>query len=523
MRRMWRLIFWTIMAFGAAATVVRFGKGLGAATNLSDEFPWGLWVGFDVLVGVGLAAGGFVIAATVNIFQIKGYQSISRPAILTAFLGYVLVIFALMFDLGRPYRIWHPLVMGNPHSVMFEVAMCVMFYTTVLALEFSPVVFAKLKWKTPIRIIHAIYLPLVIVGVLLSTLHQSSLGTLYVIVPDKLYGLWYTSLLPVFFFLSAIAAGLAMTIFESFISYRAFGKRLEHHLLEGIARVIVVILAVLLVWRFQNLADRGVLGLAFVITPESVMFWGEVVLGMMVPAILFVIPRVRASQSGLFLGATLTVMGFVINRLNVAVTGMARSSGVDYVPSWMEFAVTISIVAAGFALFGLAVKHLALFPAEAGRPKNGVRPADLRRPAFAGRAIAVLWVFLLGGFVLMGFAGKRESEIALSLDGSGPSRPGLPAAPGVNPADLHLVDGIELSMGEDSPGQVVFDHTSHVDRARPDCRSCHLRLFTLTREAPPVSSGPGVDGIHPSATCTTCHNGDDAFSTEDDCDVCHGS
>ena len=131
----WRAIFAIIVATGLYVTIVRFTKGLGEATNLSDGFPWGLWIGFDILVGVGLAAGGFVIAATVHIFHLKSYESIARPAVLTAFLGYLLVILALMYDLGRPYRIWHPLVMGNPHSVMFEVAMCVMLYTIVLALE----------------------------------------------------------------------------------------------------------------------------------------------------------------------------------------------------------------------------------------------------------------------------------------------------------------------------------------------------------------------------------------------------
>ena len=225
--RFWKAVFIGLVAVGAYATFVRFAKGLGASTNLSDQFPWGLWIGFDILVGVGLAAGGFVIAATVHIFQLKQYSAISRPAILTAFLGYLLVIVALLFDLGRPYRIWHPIVMGNPHSVMFEVAICVMLYTAVLALEFSPLLFTRLGMTVPLKIVRGIYIPLVIVGVLLSTLHQSSLGTLYVIVPDKLHGLWYSPLLPVFFFLSAIAGGLAMTIFESFMSYRAFGKRLE--------------------------------------------------------------------------------------------------------------------------------------------------------------------------------------------------------------------------------------------------------------------------------------------------------
>src|SRR6266545_416156 len=272
-----------------------------------------LWQG--VLLA-GLAAGGFVVAATVHVFRIERYESIARPAVLTAFLGYILVIVGLLFDLGLPYRIWHPLVMWNPHSVMFEVAWCVTLYTTVLALEFLPLVLERFRLAKPLKVLRAIYVPLVIVGVLLSTLHQSSLGSLYVIVPDKLYGLWYTPLLPVFFFLSAVAGGLAMTIFESFMSYRAFGKRLEHHLLAGIARVLVVVLAVYALIKFQDLAGRGSLHLVWTLTPESVLFWGEIGLGVLLPMVLFALPQVRASERGLFFGALLTVMGFIVNRLN---------------------------------------------------------------------------------------------------------------------------------------------------------------------------------------------------------------
>ncbi|RPH55159.1 Ni/Fe-hydrogenase cytochrome b subunit, partial [bacterium] len=267
----WQGVLLAVLAAGLYATVLRFARGLGAATNLSDQFPWGLWIGFDVLVGVGLAAGGFVIAATVHVFRMERYEPIARPAVLTAFLGYVLVIVALLFDLGLPFRIWHPLIMWNPHSVMFEVAWCVTLYTAVLALEFSPLVFERFGWKWPLKVMRSIYVPLVIVGVLLSTLHQSSLGSLYVIAPDKLHGLWYSPLLPVFFFVSAVAGGLAMTIFESFMSYRAFGKRLEPELLSGLARVAVVVLGVYALLKVQDLAGRGALGLVLTLTPESVL------------------------------------------------------------------------------------------------------------------------------------------------------------------------------------------------------------------------------------------------------------
>jgi len=515
--RIWKLVFGAIMVLGLYATFVRFTKGLGASTHLSDSFPWGLWIGFDILVGVGLAAGGFVIAATVHIFHLKRYEPIARPTILTAFLGYLLVIFALMFDLGRPYRIWHPLVMGNPHSVMFEVAMCVMLYTTVLALEFSPLILARFKLERPLRVIKSIYIPLVIAGVLLSTLHQSSLGTMYVIVPDKLHGLWYTPMLPVFFFLSAIAGGLAMTIFESFLSARAFQRELEHDLLEGMARVIVVVLAVLLVWKLEDLGARGSLGLIFTMTPESVMFWGEMALGVALPMAIFATRRGRESESWLFFGALLTIMGFIINRLNVAITGMVGASGVNYVPSWMEFAVTMFIVAIGFGLFRLAVQHLEIFPAHAA-PAAATVAAGSTQPArpfiLRGRPIAAMWALLLVGVVLVGMTGAGRGPAAVATAET-PSHSRV-----VAPSRAEALDGLLIPTHEDSPGTVRFNHSDHVDLRAPDCTACHTRIFSLTAEGFAAREKTwGEDGFHTG--CGTCHNGDDAFDYEEDCEVCH--
>ncbi len=364
--RLPRLTFWQgtfllVMVAGLYATYVRIFQGLGAATNLSDQFPWGLWIGFDILCGVGLAAGGFTLAATVHIFNIKRYEPIVRPAILTAFLGYSLVVLALLFDLGLPYRVWHPLVMWNPHSVMFEVGWCVTLYTTVLALEFSPLVLERLGWKKALGWIRAALIPLVILGVILSTLHQSSLGSLYLIVPHKLHPLWYTPLLPVFFFVSALTVGLAMTIFESWHSSKAFGRQLELPLLKGLARVLAVLLAAYLMMRFLDLARRGALPLLFERGTESYLFALEICL-LLLPMLLLFRSQVRASPRALYGCSVLVIFGFIANRLNVSVTGMEAGSGAHYVPKWTEVAVTLAIVAVGFAVFHFAVRWFPVFP-----------------------------------------------------------------------------------------------------------------------------------------------------------------
>ncbi len=367
----WRAIFVLLMLAGLYVTFIRFTRGLGASTNLTDHFPWGLWIGFDILCGVGLAAGGFTLAATVHIFNIKRYEPIVRPAILTAFLGYLLVIAALAFDLGRPYRVWHVLVMWNPHSVMFEVGWCVTLYTTVLSLEFAPVVLEKFKWHAPLRLLRTVMIPLVILGVLLSTLHQSSLGSLFLIVPTKLHPLWYTPLLPVFFFFSALMVGLAMTIFESWQSSKAFGRQLELPLLRGLARVLAVLIAAYLAMRFLDLARRGALHLLVGPGSEKYFFALEITL-LLVPMLLLFRSRTRSDPKALYLCAVVTIFGFITNRLNVSVTGMEAGSGVHYVPKWTEAVVTLAIVAAGFAIFYLAAKYLPIFEEPESAPAAAV-------------------------------------------------------------------------------------------------------------------------------------------------------
>lgn len=360
----WKVVFLFVMAAGLYATVVRFTQGLGRSTNLSDQFPWGIWIGFDVLCGVMLAAGGFTLTAAVHILNIKRLRPIVRPTILTAFLGYVLVCVALMFDLGKPYNIWHPLIMRNPHSVMFEVAYCVMLYTTVLALEFSPIVLERFNLQKPLKVIRTVLIPLVILGVILSTLHQSSLGTLYLIMPEKLHPFWYSPLLPVFFFISAIAVGLAMTIFESSMSSRHFGRQLELPILQELGRVLAVVLSVFAILRFEDLFHRGALKLMFRPGYEMYLFWLEIGLSLLAPLALLSSKRVRSSAGGLYVTAVLVVLGFVTNRLNVSITGMESAAGMRYLPKWTELAVTAAIIAAGFALFGLASRYLPIFPSE---------------------------------------------------------------------------------------------------------------------------------------------------------------
>ena len=271
----WRRFLWTVatmglLAIATAIVLLRFTYGIGAVTNLSDDFAWGLWIGFDVMSGVALAAGAFVIAGTAHILGFERFKPLVRPAILTGLLGYLLVIAGLIVDLGRPYNVWRPLVHWQHHSPLWEVGCCVALYTTVLMIEFSPTVLERVKewdWATvrfPVdrvyRSLGTVSIGFVILGVVLSTLHQSSLGSLWVLVPSKLHPLWYSVYLPVFFWLSAIAVGLAMTIVESTLSSKAFHRGLESHLLTTLGKAAAVVLAIYLVARTADLACRAVPG-----------------------------------------------------------------------------------------------------------------------------------------------------------------------------------------------------------------------------------------------------------------------
>jgi len=347
-----------LVVIGLVVAVIRFVYGLGAVTNLSDGRTWGLWISFDLFTGVPLAAGGFTIAAIVYIFNLKKYYPIVRSAILTAFLGYLMVVFALLVDLGQPWRIWHALIYWNLHSPLFEVAWCVMLYTGVLALEFSPVVFERFNLDVPLRVIRTYQIPLVIIGIVLSTLHQSSLGSMFLLMDYSLNPLWYTPIIQLVFLLSAISVGLAMTIVESTLSAKGLGHEVSQDILAGLGKAIPYILGLYLIVKLGDVLLAGELGMIFSGTPQSILWLVEIIGGVILPIILLSMPSVRQSRNKLFWSAVLVVGGLLLNRFNVSLLGLAARPGTVYFPTWMEFAISISIVAGGVLAFTLANRYL---------------------------------------------------------------------------------------------------------------------------------------------------------------------
>ncbi|MCL4395981.1 MAG: Ni/Fe-hydrogenase cytochrome b subunit [Chloroflexi bacterium] len=365
------VVLGVLIALGIVVALIRYAFGLGAVSNLSDAYPWGLWISFDLLCGVALAAGAFVTASTVYIFGLERFRPILRPAILTGFLGYLMVIFALLVDLGRPERIFNLVFYWNPESPLFEIGWCVMLYTAVLAFEFSPMLFERLGWRIPLAIIHRLTIVFVILGTLLSTLHQSSLGSMFLAMPSKVQPLWFSPFLPLYFFLTAVAVGPAMVILESSISSRVFHRGLEVELLGEIGKVIPFALGTYLLVRAYDLTATGEWASAFQ-GSMSVLFWLEMILGVIVPIVLFSMPSVRRSGTRL-LGAALLVIlfGVALDRFDVSLIGWPRPEGSWYLPHWMELAGTVGIVSAGVAAYGLAARFLPLFPSgHAARPAS---------------------------------------------------------------------------------------------------------------------------------------------------------
>ncbi|NLO20306.1 MAG: Ni/Fe-hydrogenase cytochrome b subunit [Ignavibacteria bacterium] len=353
-----KLWLWIILGAAAAVGITRFLFGLGATTNLSDNTPWGFWIGFDVMGGVALASGGFVIAAFNYIFGKKEMQSIARAAILTAFLGYIAVAVGLLFDLGLPWNIWHLTIYWNPRSPLFEVGWCVMLYLTVLALEFAPVILEKYPNIKLLGFVHQklykIRIPLVILGIMLSTLHQSSLGSLFLAMPYRLHPLWYSPIIPIIFFVSAVCLGLMMVILESLSTSYLYKKEMEKELLSKLAKYSICLIAFYIALRFSDILIRGASPFLFNSTWAAWLFWIEITFSAFIPLLIFTISRLRFNLSLMYIAAFSGVLGMLFNRLNVGgLTHLNNLSGIAdfYFPAWTELAISAGLVSAAILIF----------------------------------------------------------------------------------------------------------------------------------------------------------------------------
>ncbi len=366
------LVLILLAGIAFVVAMIRYAFGIGPISNLSNAYPWGFWISFDLFTGVAIGSGAFVMAAIVYIFELKEFQPLVRPSVLTGFLGYIMVVIALLVDLGHPERIWYMLIHHNHTSVLLEIGICVMSYLTVLAIEFAPVIFEGLKWEKWAHLLHKFIMPFVILGVVLSTLHQSSLGSLLLIQPEKLFPLWWTPILPVEFFISSLVIGLAMVILESSLSSRYFKRGLELHLLEKLSRAIPVVLGIYLLVKFGEIFIAGDAHYLFTSGWMSVLFWVEVLIGAIIPLVLFSIKRIRSNANGILVSAIILLVGMILNRFDVSWFAVKHPDPITYLPTFManhvhywpslpEVSVSIGIFSAGILAFGLIAKYFPLF------------------------------------------------------------------------------------------------------------------------------------------------------------------
>ena len=353
------LLMMLLVGLGVVSGALRFIYGLGVTTNLNDTYPWGLWISFDVVTAVPLAAGAFTLGAIVHCFNIKKLEPLVRPAIVTGFIGYSLVSVGLILDLGQPQRGWYVIRYWNLESPMFEVAMCVMAYTTVLILELLAPIAEKFGWHVSLRVLRWIEMPLVIAAAAISTLHQSTLGTFFLIAVDKLHNLWYNPMLPLLFWVSAICSGMCIIILEATASHKWMGQPNEGVLLQTLAKILPWTLGAYLGLRAYSLlvlAERPLFDRAGL----SLLFLLEVCIGFVLPFILFSMKSVRENDSGRAIAAGLVIFGLVLNRFNVSMFGMMDPNQL-YLPSPIESLVTIGIIAGHILFFVLIAKYFPIF------------------------------------------------------------------------------------------------------------------------------------------------------------------
>ncbi len=356
---------------GIYFVIIRFAEGIGAVSNLTDHYPWGLWIVLDVIIGTALACGGYAVAILVYVLNKGQYHQLMRPALLTSLLGYSFAGLAINIDTGRYWNLIHFL---NPdamqiNSVLFEVGICVITYNIVLAIEFLPSILEKfMKDEDPgllkdvakgiYSILDKVLIFFIALGILLPTMHQSGLGGIMILVGIKLNALWQTPLLALLFLISCISVGFGVVVFESVLSSSSFNHRYNVKILGSLAKIMKNLFIIFMLIRWGDLIFRGALGNAFVVSGEALSFWVET--GLLVAGILFLSkPEHRSSPKNLFSGSALLIFGCILYRVNVYIIGFTPAPGAFYFPSIPEILITLGIISLEVLIFITIVK---IFP-----------------------------------------------------------------------------------------------------------------------------------------------------------------
>jgi Ni/Fe-hydrogenase subunit HybB-like protein len=522
---------WAIALAGLIASVIRFANGLGTATGLNDSTPWGLWIAFK-LVFVALAGGGFTLAAMVYIFHLERYRPILRRAILIAMLGYGSFIVSLIFDLGLPWHIYMPIINWQHHSVMFEIAWCVMLYFSVLVLEFSPVIlehswFSHPVFKSIAHWLHRLTLPLIIAGIILSTLHQSSLGSLFLIMPHRVHPLWYSPWIPYMFFTSAIAAGMMALIIEGFIVERWFNHKLDFDLLTRLGKGALLPLGLYLALRLSDQWIRGILPSALDGSWQGLLYLAEILIGGFLPIILLSIKKTRETREGLLTGAILAILGIMSQRMSLSMFTMNRAVGTAYSPSLGETLIAFAIPAAALLLYLFFAENLQLFE----RQPEGAVPLS----RFPVRTSVVSGQY---GWLRSVVARRSRFAIfvialALPILGMKGNTPASPVSAATGWDTLHI-DGNKAGyvvnfphlehqerLTDQSTGESTCQTCHHLDRPEDQATACWECHNDYHQPASIFNHGFHQQELGGNESCLECHTQEHVKLTGDICQDCH--
>ena len=496
-----------LMAIGGAFIIARFIFGIGYVSNLNNQYPWGLWVAVDVATGVALAAGGFTTGLIAYVFNRDHFHAIIRPALLTAMLGYTFVVLGLLVDIGRYWNITSPIFNHNPNSVLFEVAMCVMIYLHVLYIEFIPIVTERFLGRVNLpgplaglnrivekvlgildRVLGKVMFIFIIAGIVLSCLHQSSLGTLMLIAPHKVHPLWNTPILPLLFLMSALAAGFPMVTFESLVVSKSFGRKPEMDVLTALAKYMPILMGIYLFTKLGDMVYRQSYVYLLDGSTQSNAFLVELLAGVALPFTLLLFSRVRRSPGWLFFASTLYVLGIVLNRINVFIVSYKPPYEISsYFPAVGEVFITVGLIATLMFLYRVAVF---IFPVLGAQPKK--------------MSTTALVLIMLGGLAISGILGGQPAQAA---DGKTnlPNQAAITQMIGQAPR-LLMLDSPVIKELSDGFEPVRFMHRKHAGVVK-DCTICHHRMPKSEGDTygAPVTQAGLIAMDEPPAKCSACH------------------
>jgi len=558
-------LLWLFVLFAAVAALFRLWFGLGATTNLSDAFPWGLWKILNMVGGVALSTGGFTVGFLVYVLKLDRYKPLVKPAILIAFLGYGSSCFALLFDIGLPHRFWHPILMWNETSFLFEVFWCVLLYFTVTVIETSPTILERWGFRESRRFLHRIAPFVVFIGISLSSLHHSSLGSLFLVTPQRLYPLWYSSLLPIFFFTSAVGGGLMVVVLAGLLYARWYdpepiygtaragqaplvcalnGQRVsgeakltpgkELYRLTGLASISSFVLGIYLLTKIADLILSQKVAVLLSWTWESWLYFGELLIAALIPIVLVAIPTTRNSPKWLGVAAWSAAAGLALNRLNVGIFGYFRDAGAVYFPSLLEWALSLGVVAGGVLVFMFCAENFSFF-GEGWKTRskplsirgrmlgNPLRAPQiiLRNPLHRVTLIAVFtiplaWITLYPPYT-QGRGQLRAVEASLGLD---PLRSTLRIdgnRSGIS-TDFPHADH-QNRLGQESSCSKCHHISLPEDKSTP-CSRCHRKMvddtliFDHFRHMDAVAAQEELSGWLPvNHSCRVCHSEGQAKSS----------